>query len=119
VIKSTPSALNSSAIRFSYPDVVCDSKQGVIPRGLIYEDERRDPHARGAVVVGINPGHARAKERSYYREKGCTYQSEQDYWWDRLYEHPYYRRLRELLNAADIRGPILGPSWSTAKAPRT
>jgi uracil DNA glycosylase superfamily protein len=92
---------------FTYPDVLCDLSLGVIPRGLIYEDREHDPNGRGAVVVGINPGHASAAERRCYLQRGRTYEIVKDYWWEHLHGHPYHQRLRKCLAAGDIGGPIL------------
>jgi hypothetical protein len=93
---------------FTYPDIVCKSEKGIIPRCLILEEKDREESARGAVVVGINPGRASDKECAYYLENGCSYDAVKDYWWHNLgYNHRYYKQLREFLNESGIRGPIL------------
>jgi hypothetical protein len=59
---------------FPYPDVVCDFEKGIIPRGLIYEEDGRNQNGRTAVIVGINPGQAKPLETTEFKSKGCTYQ---------------------------------------------
>jgi len=85
---------------FTYPDIICKPKEGIIPRCLILEEEAGNPNARGSIVVGINPGRSTPRERKYYCERACTYTSVKEYWEDHLHNHPYYQRLREFLNQA-------------------
>ena len=93
---------------FSHSDIVCKPEEGIIPRCLILEEKDRDQNTRGAIVVGINPGRASEKECRHYREHGCTYDAVRDYWWNvRGYDHPYYKQLRQFLDEAGLRGPIL------------
>ena len=77
-------------MRDTFPDfdVVCKPEEGIIPRCLILEEKDRVPGARGAIVVGINPGRANREECKYYLAHGCTYDAVKDYWWNvRGYDH--------------------------------
>jgi hypothetical protein len=55
---------------FPYPDVVCNTEKGIIPRGLIYEEDGRNPNGRTAIIVGINPGQAKPpRDRGVQNER--------------------------------------------------
>src|SRR5574340_1441883 len=94
--------------RFEYQDVVCMPEAGIIPRGLIYEEDNRDPNARAAIIVGINPGQAHPRETAHFKLNGCTYELAVEHRRKHLgYRHAYYVRSRAFLDQAGIAGPIL------------
>ncbi len=94
--------------RFPYQDVVCDPKKGIIPRGLILEEDGRDPHACGAIVVGLNPGRTRPAQLRHNLEHGCTYRAYIEYWQKHLgWRYRYFVWTRRFLDAAGIGRPIL------------
>jgi hypothetical protein len=84
-----------------------DLEAGVLPRCLLYE--RADRNERGCFCAGINPGCSKRRERDHYRQTGANYDALLDYWDKALKDLPYFRRLRQLIDAMDIAGPII---WS-------
>ena len=95
----------------NYPDLVCDQSKGIIPRGLIFEDDDRDLNAVGSVIVGLNPGTAKEDERLYYKElydKGeLKYQEFINFWKGKFRNWKYHNRLRSVSDKLGLRGPIL------------
>jgi hypothetical protein len=86
-------------------DIHRDQGVGSLPRCLVLEE--RDGGS-GSVLIGINPGRASAAERRYYVEHGCSYESVVGFWRDvNGFRHPYYLRLRKLVDALGIPGPML------------
>jgi hypothetical protein len=62
---------------------------------------------QGSVVIGLNPGRSTTFERHYYLERGCTFTAVGN-WFDKHgRKHPYYVRLRGLLDSLGLDGPIL------------
>jgi hypothetical protein len=59
------------------------------------------------VVVGINPGHARRAEKAYYKREGAKYKVVEQYWHRSITIRAYYKKLRELMKAFGLDGPIL------------
>ena len=90
-----------------YPDVVCNPKNGIVPRCLIYEDENRKPSQRGSVIVGINPGQSDELEREFYKKTGASYSATLKYWNDRIKNLRYYTHGRVLVDNMGLLGPIL------------
>jgi hypothetical protein len=86
--------------------VSCDQLEGILPRCLILEIAGRSDGC-GCAVVGINPGHARAAEIAYYKRKGTKYEVVVQYWRETIASFQYYVRLRKLMNAFGLNGPIL------------
>ncbi|MBU2574080.1 MAG: hypothetical protein KKH28_08405 [Elusimicrobia bacterium] len=103
--------LETAIDRIGQKMVVCNQKCkgmscGVLPRCLILESAGRSGKG-GCVMVGINPGHARAAEIAYYKKEGAKYETTVQYWHDAITPHPYYERLRKLTKAFGLNGPIL------------
>jgi hypothetical protein len=73
--------------------VVNDPEKGIIPRGLIFEDDGSGK--LGCIIVGINPGNADEEEREYLRRKP-TYRAWLEYWEERFKDKKYYKKAREL-----------------------
>lgn len=84
-----------------------DIEAGVLPRCLLFE--RAERSERGCFSAGINPGRSRKRERAFYKQAGARYDALIDFWNKEIKNVPYYRRLRQLVNAMRIAGPII---WS-------
>ena len=92
--------------------IIRNPDQGIIPRCLILELEGRDVKAPGCIVVGLNPGGGHPAEFNFYLENGNTYESVVNFWHDPPLPnqgrfHPYYVRLRAMVDKMGIEGPIL------------
>jgi hypothetical protein len=61
----------------------------------------------GSVIVGINPGRSKSKEREFYRSNGQTYEQVVVHWQIHISRLPYYMRLRNLATESGLKGPIL------------
>ena len=83
-------------------------REGILPRCLILETKGRKD-SKGSVIVGINPGRSKPAEREFYRSNGQTYEQVVAYWQQKINLHPYYMKLRILVNQLGLNGPIL---WS-------
>lgn len=85
--------------------IICDQKNGVIPRGLILENHDGD---HGAIICGMNPGTSPDYERAVYVQHGARYAISRQAWGQYFKDSPYFARMRrfarELLGEA---GPIL------------
>jgi hypothetical protein len=82
-----------------------DQTIGSLPRCLVLEEREG---GTGCAIVGINPGRASARERAYYLEHGCSYESVVSFWRDvNGFRHPYYTRLRKLVDALGLSSSIL------------
>jgi len=79
-------------------------KKGIIPRGLI--QERRNGK-NSCIVVGLNPGKCKIKEREYYLKKGIKFDSLSEYFFENLYNLPYFKRTRDLITLLGFDGNIL------------
>ena len=90
-----------------YDDLECDLAKGIIPRGLIYEDENRDTNGLGCAMVGLNPGKASKKERAFFKSEPLSYERFCLYWRENILQYPYYKRLRKLADEIELKGPIL------------
>jgi hypothetical protein len=90
--------------------IVCDRTTGQVPRSLYLEIHRRLDRD-GAAVVGLNPGRSTVVERQFYLDRGCTYDSVVSWYTEsgtrQGLNHPYYRRLRNLVDDLGLEGPIL------------
>jgi hypothetical protein len=82
----------------------------------------------GAIVCGLNPGKSRKKDQEEeYHVKHRSYESVVTFWHDKGYDHPYHRKLRQLVRALNLAGPILwtdtvkcqGPGFSHLRFPNT
>jgi len=95
----------------NYPDLVFDPSKGIIPRGLIFEDEDRDLKAIGSVIVGLNPGQAKKDERLYYKKLYDAGELKHhdfiSYWNGKFRNWKYHNRLRGVADKLGLRGPIL------------
>lgn len=82
-----------------------DQAIGSLPRCLVLEQREG---GTGCAVVGINPGRASAREREFYLAHGCSYDAVVGFWREvNGFGHPYYVRLRRLVDALGVAGPIL------------
>jgi len=84
--------------------VVNDKSKGILPRCLVLEVNNRKK-SRGAIIVGINPGHAKEWERREFRSDP-TYDALLDCW-NKNEIHPYRRRLSHFIKEMGFSGPIL------------
>jgi len=75
--------------------VLNDREKGIIPRGLIFEDDGSGKPE--CIIVGINPGNAREKEMQYVRENP-TYEEWVNYWYKNFRNIKYYKGSRVLAN---------------------
>ncbi len=66
--------------------IVCSRGTGRIPRCLFLDVEGRSS-TRGAAVVGLNPGRSSERERRYYLDRGCGYDSVVAWFQQRKREH--------------------------------
>jgi hypothetical protein len=87
-------------------DVECSKKNGIVPRGLVYEHSEMWPRSTGVVIVGMNPGAAESDERMAMR-KDPTYEGFLKYFWDKIATKAYYVKLKELAHVLGLRGPIV------------
>jgi len=78
-------------------------EEGVLPRGLIYEQRDGD---QGTIVLGMNPGSARDPEKAAIRQNR-SYEALHEYWSAHLKDGSYYGPLRQLVHALGRTGPIL------------
>lgn len=106
----------------SCADIVCDRSSGQIPRCLIIEETSRAGDTRGAAVIGLNPGSSSDEERQYYMDRNCTYASVVSWSCEsgckRGLDSRYYRRLRELIDALNLTGPILWTELAKCESKR-
>jgi hypothetical protein len=92
--------------------IVCSRATGQIPRCLFLDADDRQG-ARGAAVVGLNPGATTTTERAHYLTHRCSYQSVMNWFFEAGLSHRYgrnhryYKRLRKLVDALGLNGPIL------------
>lgn len=87
--------------------IALDLQKGILPRCLILETKDR-VQGKGTVIVGINPGRSKPKERNFYRSNGRTYEQVVTYWREYVgYSHRYYTKLRTLAAELGFNGPIL------------
>lgn len=84
--------------------VGCNQKKGILPRCLYLQDR---PGKKGSVVVGLNPGRSRKKERDYYCENCGTYAVVRDGLADQIKYVRYYMNMTKFLAALGREGPIL------------
>jgi hypothetical protein len=83
----------------------CDKKQGIIPRCINFQPRNLDSFKEGIIIVGMNPGKARKKEKEIYRkglEENRLYEAHKDYM-DKMVlggkgkEHLYHKSINEIL----------------------
>jgi len=99
--------------------VSCDCKckgvarmpsRGILPRCLILEDDGRAA-GTGVIVCGLNPGtgtkQGQKRQEEYYLDHGVSYDTEVKFWDEQQHGYPYYEKLRNLVIALKIPGPIL------------
>jgi hypothetical protein len=86
--------------------IILDPVNGILPRFLVLEAKNRRA-SRGSVIVGINPGRARTREREFYVTQGPTYENTVEYWEKAICRRKYYRWLRKLVGELGFSGPIL------------
>jgi len=99
--------LTTDSSYFKYDDLECNLSEGIIPRGLIYEEDNRNINAVGCVMVGLNPGKATKKEQDFFKSEPLSYERFLLYWKENILQHPYYKRLRKLADELEFDGPIL------------
>ena len=89
--------------------IVKERGRGIIPRGLILEED--GSRRLGCVIVGINPGNAKEKERNHFRncyiEKAPLYECYCHFWEEKLKNARYYSNLRDLARRLGFKGAIL------------
>lgn len=82
-----------------------DPEIGSLPRCLVLETAGRV--GDGCVVVGINPGRASQRERSFYCDAQATYASVVEWFKVVGFTHRYYTSLRAFVTQLGLSGPIL------------
>jgi hypothetical protein len=84
-----------------------EPNNGIVPRGLIYEDQ--NGNGSGVIVVGLNPGVAKANENKYRLERGLiNYGVVVDCWRnEKIRSLPYFKKPRLLMNELGLFGDIL------------
>jgi hypothetical protein len=87
--------------------IMNDPDRGILPRCLILERSVRS--GRGCLVVGINPGRSKPRERAFYLKAGASYASVNAFWTKEIAGAAYYHRLRQFLDEIELSGPII---WS-------
>jgi len=88
--------------------IINEPVKGIIPRGLILENEGRNGE-KGVIVVGLNPGKSNKKgtnEKKLYLDNYCTYESTLKYW-RTVKNVVYFKRIRELIDLFGFDGPII------------
>jgi hypothetical protein len=83
-----------------------DRSKGVIPRCLFLEEREATSTEEITVVIGLNPGKARVKEKKALANE-TDYQKVRDYFDEEYLSHPFYRRATALVNGLGFKGPIL------------
>ncbi len=95
----------------NYPDLVYDPSEGIIPRGLLFEDQGRKLKSMGCVIVGLNPGKAGREERNLYKNlykaDKLRYINFTEFWTSKFRSWKYHRRLRSVADGLGLHGPIL------------
>jgi hypothetical protein len=83
-----------------------EPEQGIVPRGLIFENRNGAGH--GLIVVGLNPGIAKPEENLYRLEHGNSFQTVKQCW-DELgiKDLPYFTKPRHLISELGSVGDIL------------
>ncbi len=80
-------------------------KLGIIPRCLIQEKRNGK---NSCIVVGLNPGKCKSKERQYYLAEGIKYDSLLKYFIkSNLKNRPYFKRTRDIITLLGFDGNIL------------
>jgi hypothetical protein len=111
-LRNTIAAIGEEMVRC---DRDCDGvarrpSEGILPRCLILEDTGRTDGV-GAIVCGLNPSagttRKQEQEQQYYVEHGASYCSEVEFWNEKRDSYLYFKKLRKLVNALDLTGPIL------------
>ena len=87
--------------------ISCDQSQGILPRGLIFEEG--SDQRPGAMIVGMNLGRSDSTERAYYVTNGVSYASLKSYWDVGVRDLQYYAKARAFVRAVGILGAIV---WS-------
>jgi len=82
-----------------------DQEIGSLPRCLVLETAGRE--GDGCVVIGINPGRASQRERSFYRDARASYASVVEWFKVVGFTHRYYTSLRAFVTQLGLTGPIL------------
>jgi len=117
-------AIQRTIVKIGKQMVVCpekclgvtnDPRTGIIPRCLILEGEGN--RGAGAIVCGLNPGREVKRRREIYAASVAERHGATEELWDKWVEmweegegvrdRPYYGRLRGLVKALGISGPIL------------
>jgi hypothetical protein len=74
---------------------------------LILEDGGRAA-GPGVVVCGLNPSKSTRQAQQYYLNNRASYASVENFWREEIgYDRQYYVKLRALVRALKIKGPIL------------
>jgi hypothetical protein len=95
-----------------------EPENGIVPRGLIYED--LNGNGSGVIVVGLNPGVAKANENKYRLEHGLNYGVVVDCWKNKKISNlPYFKRPRLLMNELGLFGDILWTNIAKCECPNS
>lgn len=81
-------------------------KERILPRCLILED----PKGLGTpqcIIVGINPGHSRKRERKYYKENELSYNTTKEYFERKISKLKYFKILRNFAKEIGLGESIL------------
>jgi hypothetical protein len=89
------------------PGIACLPDEGRPPRCLYLETDQRDT-SPGTIVIGLNPGRARADEISYFAANGVSYRTVSTFFFrERACKKGYYTEIRRFVDSIEKRGPIL------------
>jgi len=90
--------------KYQCEGVINNPHEGILPRCLIFEDRTGK---KGSIVVGLNPGKAKKREKDFYMENNNTYDTVKKYWDGKVKHLKYYSKLRDLVSILEFDGPIL------------
>jgi len=81
-------------------------REGILPRCLILETTKQEEPIT-SIIVGINPGQSKQKEREWFVREGANYDAEIEYWNAKARKLSYHRRLRDLTKQLGYKRGIL------------
>jgi len=92
-------ALNCDGIRN-------EPKNGIIPRCLYFENPK-DLKEPDCIIVGINPGISKKREREYYKKNGASYEVMKRYFEEKILKVRYFKKLRDFAKGIGLGKAIL------------
>lgn len=83
-----------------------DPLKGILPRCLMLEITKRDESIT-SIIVGINPGQSKQREREYFIREGANYSTWKKYWETKIKKLSYYEKLRKFITQLGYKEGIL------------